>query len=283
MRTSLRNPTLPLLLALGLASALPASAQQQQPPRSALEQRIETLERQVRNLTDLLLQVDALTREVQQLRGQTELQSHAMDALRDRQRDLYSDLDQRLTQFQQQASAPPSATAPSPPPQGSADETPARVTPPLAASISTSGGTRLTGSAAALPPGDPAHEEERYRAAFELLRSGNYGEAATALRNFLAQYPESRQAENAQYWLAESSYVSRDHDNALKEFALLIERHPTSPRIADALLKSGYIHYDTQNYPEARRHLTQVLRQHPDSTAARLAQQHLDRMERENR
>ena len=62
----------------------------------ALQQRLEVLERKVRALSDVVLRLDDLQREVRQLRGEVEVQNHALESLKQRQRDLYLDLDNRL-------------------------------------------------------------------------------------------------------------------------------------------------------------------------------------------
>ena len=68
---------LPICLAVILLSPLSGSA-------SELGQRVQVLERRVQALSDLVLRVDSLQREVQQLRGELELQNHAMEALKKR-------------------------------------------------------------------------------------------------------------------------------------------------------------------------------------------------------
>ena len=275
-----------ILLTSGFAIGQQALAQQA-PNRQDLQQRVDVLERQVRALSDMVLRLDTLTREMQQLRGEVELQSHAMDALKERQRDLYLDLDKRISKIRE--SGPATSTFnPTVPPSGTTTMPQATVAAAGALtggpieSISTSGGA-LKPIPSDLPPGDPAEEDERYRAAFEMLRQGKYNDARHALRTFLIQYPDSDKADNAQYWLAEAGYVTKDFDTALGDFSSLIDHYPQSPKVADAMLKSGYILYESQRYGEARNQLKQLLKEHADTTAAQLAQKQLDRMDREGR
>ena len=63
-----------------------------------LEQRLERLERILKNqsLSDVILQLQQLQQEVQQLRGELELQKYTLDAQNKRQRELYLDVDRRL-------------------------------------------------------------------------------------------------------------------------------------------------------------------------------------------
>lgn len=90
--------------------------------KSELEDRIQRLERRLdsRSLIDLLEQVKALQRDVQQLRGDIEVQTHNMEGLQKRQRDLYLDIDRRLHRLEaggvemQPATGPAAPGAPGP-------------------------------------------------------------------------------------------------------------------------------------------------------------------------
>ena len=70
---------------------------------SALEARLVRLERLLENqtLVDLATRLESLQREVQQMLGEMEEQSHAMEGLKKRQRDLYLDIDQRLKKLEE--------------------------------------------------------------------------------------------------------------------------------------------------------------------------------------
>ena len=84
------KPTLPMAALLLCCSQAQA--------QDAMQQRIEVLERKVRLISELVLRLDSLQREVQQLRGDVEVQNHALETMKQRQRDLYLDLDSRLSQ-----------------------------------------------------------------------------------------------------------------------------------------------------------------------------------------
>ena len=122
-----------------------------------------------------------------------------------------------------------------------------------------------------------------YQQAFDILMQRRYGDARVALQQFLASYPAGEYADNAQYWLAEASYVTRDFDTALVEFGKVLSDHPSSTKVPDALLKSGFIQYEQKKWPEARTSLERVVKEYPLSSAARLAQQRLNRMRSERR
>src|SRR5690606_18516399 len=115
------------------------------------------------------------------------------------------------------------------------------------------GGAAAGGSAGgAASPAVAGHDQESYQAAFNLVQARRCPEAAAAFENFLASFPQSPLADNAQYWLAETHYVQRDFMGALPEFEKVVEQYPQSAKLADALLKVGYCNYELKQYDDAR-------------------------------
>ena len=133
------------------------------------------------------------------------------------------------------------------------------------------------------PPAMQANERADYDQALAILREGRYDEAAQAFDRFLGNYPGSSYADNASYWLGETYYVTRDFDRALTTFQGLTERSPNSPKAPDSYLKTGYIHYEKQDWAAARAALDTVVSGYPGTTAARLASDRLQRMKKEGR
>jgi tol-pal system protein YbgF len=275
MSVTKRIPLLVVLLAAcGNAAAI---------SKAELETRIVQLERKLdsRSLVNLLDQVTALQREVQQLRGDIEVQTHTLESLQKRQRELYLDIDRRLHRLEA-GGVQGQAGAPAPAPAAAAG-----AVGPAAAAVtgsSTAGAGTVPPAPApqpAVPALDPAEQRKAYDQALEFLKEGRYTDAATAFQGFLRQYPDSSYADNAQYWLGEVYYVTRKFDAALKEFDKVLEDHPGSPKVADAKLKMGYIHYELKDWARARELLDQVVSNYPDSTSARLAQERLARIKRE--
>jgi tol-pal system protein YbgF len=257
MRRKLRLLLLAALVTLVYAAGASADS---------LEQRVARLERVLQNqsLSGIVLQLERLQRELQMLRGQVEEQQYAMELMKKRQRDLYLDIDQRLGQLQL-PSVPPSPKVSTVAPSAPEPVQPPAPVPAATAKI------------------DPAQEESAYQGAFNLLSQGRYDEAKKAFRTFLANFPGGAYADNAQYWLAEANYVQRDFPVALQEFSQVVEAYPESPKVPDALLKTGFIHYEQGQWAEARQALESVKQRYPVSSAARLATQRLERMRAEGR
>ena len=268
-----------LFILLSLAAPALIAAPQRAPVTSAtatVEQRLSALERKMKsqNMVELVLQIQQLQQEVQQLRGELEIQNNAVDALKKRQRDLYLDLDGRISNLQQPVpgSSPTAVPTPVPTPVPVQGQTSAPVDKPVVPVTMVKPVTA-----------DPAQEESSYQSAFELLKQARYAEAITAFKQFLVSYPDGSYTDNAQYWLGETSYVTRDFDQALIDFDKVIQNHPTSPKVRGAMLKRGYIYYEQQKWDLARQQLQQLVDSHPNSSEARLADKRLARMRQEKR
>ena len=238
-------------------------------------------------LLKLLQSVEELKAEVRELRGQLEQQQYSLSQMTDRQRDLYLDVDRRLQRMEAGgagvAAAAASAGPGLAPPAGTGASAGSTVggTSPASTSGAAAVGVAAAGAATAAgtPQGtDPLKEQQAYQAAFNLLKAGRYDQAAKSFRKFLVEYPTGKFAGNAQYWLGESYYVTRNFDSALREFNTLVSSHPDSQKVSHALLKIGYIHDELGQKEKAREILTGLTNDYPQSTAAGLATKRLERM-----
>jgi tol-pal system protein YbgF len=220
----------------------------------ALERRLESIERVMKNqsLVDLTQQVNVQERRGDELQGRVEELEHGAENTAERQRQLYVDLDARIQE--------------------------------VAAALSARNSVGVM-DGGALPPGQlpvpGGSARDNYRAAFELLKGQRYEPAAQAFEQFLLTFPDSELADNAQYWLAESHYVTRSYQQALGEFDAVIDKYRDSRKVPDALLKMGYCNYELKRMDAARVSLARVQAEYPETTAARLAGQRLKRMNEE--
>jgi len=179
------------------------------------------------------------------------------------------------------AAAPAGAgQGPSQPPTAAAGGDVPEVRPPMdtESAVTAIGQPQAASQAKAASPED---EKAAYDQAFQALKDLRYADAAEEFQAFLNSYPDSEYSDNAQYWLGESYYVTRNYDLALTAFQDLLDRFPDSPKAPDALLKIGYTHYELEQWDSARAALTQVQEQYPDSTLSRLAENRLRSMRME--
>ncbi len=287
----------PAVLAQSATAAnTPASLQQQvqqlQTDMAKLRRLLDN-----RGLLELIQRMDDLADEVSSLRGMLEQQNHDLAGVKKRQRELYLDTDRRLRELEITSSRTPAAAAPS---QQNANTQPASsptgmpkqkattVTPPPVSMTPPVEVKPVTGQPVASPavqkprPSATMSEERAaYQKAFDMLKEGRYKAANAAFKSFLSKYPDSSYAGNSQYWLGESNYVTRQFEQAVKEFQTVLKRYPSSNKVPDAMLKLGYTWYELHQFEKARAILTQLRKQNPKSTAARLAAKRLDRMRRE--
>jgi len=235
-------------------------------------------------MVDLVIQIQQLQDEVRMLTGKIEDQGMELENLANRQRDQYLDLDQRITGLR----------GAGPVPVGSAPMNTTDGGVSTSGAINTSQGstavveerpdvrepldTPSSVTALATPDtqareiaGSPEAEKAAYDHAFQSLKDLKYADAAAQFQIFLQHYPGSEYADNAQYWLGESYYVTRNYDIALEAFQGLLSKYPDSPKVGDGLLKIGYTHYELKQWDQARAALEQVQQQYEGTTLARLA------------
>lgn len=242
-----------------------------------LEDRVARLERQAENqaLVDMLSRIDALQREVEDLRGLLEVQTHKAEGIEQRQRELYLDTDRRLRQMESKTSAASDTT-------GATAATPGVPSAPSPVVSGTSSPATATTSDTATG-NEGFAEREAYQRAFDLMKAGRYDESIAAFRSFLARYPDGEYSANAQYWLGEANYVTRRFGEAATEFGRVIQFFPDSSKAPDALLKLGFSQYELQEWEKAGETLNRLIQQYPKSTARQLAESRLQRMRMEGR
>jgi tol-pal system protein YbgF len=110
------------------------------------------------------------------------------------------------------------------------------------------------------------------------VRGQEFDAAVDAFTTFLRSYPDGRYAPNAHYWLGELYLVIEpaDPEAARQAFTLLLNEYPDNAKVPDALYKLGRVQYIKGNPQRAREYLERVIREYPDSSAARLAGDFLD-------
>jgi len=231
-----------------------------------LEQQLFSLRQTVADQEQKIFQQQA---NIQQLRGSNEVLTHTLEQLRKQQQDIYSDLNKRLTQAQSYQPDPMQFSA-----------TPPSQVKPIESSGSSDSITSMPMENDSLEPTPTVGgEEEIYQRALTLLRERQYAESIKDFQEILNNYPQSKYADNAQYWIGEAHYASKEFDRALNAFNQLLNTYPNSSKRAHALLKIGYVYYEMRDYNAARAILEQVRDTYPDTDSARLAIERLQKMQ----
>ena len=241
-----------------------------------------------RAVLDMIQQVDEISEEVSLLRGDIEVQGNDINEIKKRQRELYLDIDRRLRGLESgagsQASSgqiivPQVATTPPAGTTSSAGQPTPSVEPSLPEPSTTAGTT--TASISQTPSVTQGAEKEAYQAAFDTLKEGRYKKAKTELKTFLDKYPNSSYAGNAQYWLGEAHYVTRNFDQGIIEFEKVLKGFPNSNKVPDAMLKLGYTYYERKQFDQSKAILQELRERFPKTTASSLAAKRLDRIRKE--
>lgn len=239
-----------------------------QPVLSPEERRLQDLENKTAQMSRRLEAMSAsgsdqdllrLRDEVRELRGIVEKLRYDSDQ-RDRgTKEYLQDLNSRLQRFEGAI----------PPVIGAFPGTIPGATPGTMASVP---------SAAQRPAVASPEEESAYLATFDLLKNGKYDDAIRGFKSMLAEWPQGRYADNAWYWMGEANYVKRDYTAALSSFQSLVDRFPTSPKLADGLYKVGLCQIELKRSSEAKATLQRVTREFPTSNAANLSRQKLEQI-----
>lgn len=246
----------------------------------ALGTRLQRVERVVNGqaLVNMSQRIDALMREIQQLRGENEQLTHELNTLKTRQREQFLDIDRRL-----QSSGAHSMNNDSIANGAASSDGVLLDNESVEQAQSSSAINTSDQQVATMNTSTSNDAAEDYKNAFTLLKQGKYEDSIAAFNGFLQTHAQSKYASNAQYWLAEANYVSKQYPQALTEFTKVIEQYPASSKVADAKLKLGFTYYELGQYEESRVELTRLRAQFPNSSVASLAQQRLERMAREGR
>lgn len=137
-----------------------------------------------------------------------------------------------------------------------------------------------------LPPGSakdtetaaaeaPDTEKGLYDLAKRMFDQGDTEGARLQFENFINTYPDSKNADNARFWIAESFYAEKWFEKAILEYQKVLETYPDSNKTAAARLKQGYAFAELGEKANARLILKELIKRHPDSNEAKYAAEKL--------
>jgi len=232
-----------------------------------------------RAMLDIFQRVDELADEISQLRGELELQASELAGIKSRQRELYLDIDRRMRDLEDRAAGQSTTLAPVPVPATGTRSTSSGQAPASSSTTGTSSTTQVV--PATQPSANLSEEKAAYQVAFDSLKEGRYKQAKQQFSQFLKDYPGSVYAGNAQYWLGEAHYVTRNFSQGIIEFEKVLNQYRSSNKVPDAMLKLGYTYYELKQFDQSKQILQKLRDVFPKSTAARLAGKRLDRIRKE--
>ena len=130
----------------------------------------------------------------------------------------------------------------------------------------------------ALPVG--VSPQRIYDTAWADYTAGQWELCISGFDQYLRQFPRSGQADLAQYYIGECNFQSGKHQEAVQAFTNVIVNYPKGQSIAPSYYKRGMAFEALGQVDRARESLESVMKMFPDSDAARLAKQVLDRLNR---
>jgi tol-pal system protein YbgF len=197
-----------------------------------------------RRLSELFYQLQVLQQELQELRGTVEEQSHQLSRIARDQQEQYIDLDRRVAALRNNSAAPTIST-------------PTQV---------------ATATTAVAGGGASSSEREVYTQAFNLMKSRQFDESADAFNRLIVNFPNGQFTPNAFYWLGELYLAKSEYEKARQSFAQVTNLYPDHQKVADALYKLGVVYHRLDDTRRSLEYLTRVQREHPQSSAAGLAE-----------
>lgn len=222
------------------------------------------------NPLDIGNQITTLQQEVQDLRGQLEVQGHTISQLQSQLNQLTGTTTKTPVAATMQATTAPAA------PAGNTVQTVSPVTPvqPTATVTPAAPATVATPSSA-----NGKSEAQLYQQAYDLMAAKQYTQATVGLQTYLQQYPTGQYAANAHYWLGELGLIAGNTQQAQSQFNIVIAQFGQSPKAADSMLKLGMIYYEQANWKAAKVQFNTIVQQYPNTTTAQMAQQQLQQIQ----
>lgn len=304
-----------LVLWLLIVGASNVALAQERQTLKTVDQRLTRVENVLdQSLLNLLQRIESLQKEVRVLTGDVESLQHELGKQQQRNRELYRDTDQRITQMETRQETLEDDVSLGLGFEegfdGGLDETQGEGLDETAlpdvkvvpegdgASNSPRFVTPNSNQLVASNPNDPlaprvpvrantnraatAEEKSGYAKAYDLLARGDSAGAVTLFDEFLRQYPDGPFSDNAWYWQGEAFYATRAFNRARNNFSVVVNSFPESGKVPDARLKIGYAMYEQGDFSTARQVLTRVQNDYPGRSASVLARKRLQKMNRDN-
>ena len=203
-------------------------------------------------------QTEANNGKLDTVSGQVQSLNDSVDELKSRIAKLDKTVQDLQAQLQAMQTPPPSAGQPGGQPggdpnapQGSAPAAPAPVAPPL---------------------------KDTYQAAVRDYNAAHYDVASGEFQDVLHYYPNDDLAGNAQFYLGEIAYHQQNYADAVKNYNVVIETFPGSPKAPAAQLRKGLSLIELGKKDTGIHELRTLIQRHPQTPEATQARSKLNAM-----
>jgi tol-pal system protein YbgF len=142
-----------------------------------------------------------------------------------------------------------------------------------------------TASGKKIPPDSPQTSEKQvkkqlsedtiYESAKQAYDQGDYEAARDGFQKLIKEYPKSKNADNAQFWIGEIYYHEKWYEKAILEYQKVIEEYPDGNKVQASLLKQGFAFLNLGDTSNARLILSELIKKYPKSNEAKIAKRKL--------
>jgi tol-pal system protein YbgF len=197
---------------------------------------------------DLSYQFNEIQTQIRELTGQIESHDFKLKQIQDRQRDLYRDIEYRLSNLSS---------------SGSVKLTPPKnnKVKPLANATNATNATNANDvdvSSSNNKGKNSSLARREFERAFALVRNKQYPASILAFQAFLNNHPATSYSANARYWMGQVYLVEKSLDSAAEQFTLLTSEFPNSTKSANAMLKLGDIYVTQKKWTSAKAYYNRV-------------------------
>lgn len=213
-----------------------------------------------------------LKEEVSRLKGRLDELEYKIDQTLKANTDAIAKGEARLKHLEGFMGIDPTAAGPSPAtaPPGAA----------LEGSMQNAGniGGEMVGGNAQVAEAAEASEANIYNIAKNAYDREDYETARQGFEAFIKQFPKSKEADNARFWIGESYFKERWYQKAILEYQEVIEKYPKGNKAPSAYLKQGLAFEQLGEQTNARLVFQELIRQFPNSGEANVAKQKLSQL-----
>jgi len=118
-------------------------------------------------------------------------------------------------------------------------------------------------------------EDGIYESAKQAYDQGDFESAREGFKKLIKQYPTSKNADNAQFWIGEIYYHEKWYEKAILEYQKVIENYPKGNKVQASLLKQGFAFLNLGDTSNARLILSELIKKYPTSNEAKIAKRKL--------
>ncbi|MCG6880501.1 MAG: tol-pal system protein YbgF, partial [Deltaproteobacteria bacterium] len=121
-------------------------------------------------------------------------------------------------------------------------------------------------------------DQTLYDVNMDLYRREKYEESIAGFKTFLKEYPKSKLADNAAFWIGESHMALKQYEQAILAFQKVIKQYPRGNKVPNALLRQALAFDELNDKTSAKLLLRKLINQYPKTNEAKIAENKLKTM-----